>query len=92
MLQYIYCIASLIGLAILAYSKDDSEKDGWQVLLKQVVVSLVLKAQLADGQVGAGGLHVLNHLLEGLPFVAAQLLVVTDTLNLFLIHLLWAQR
>ena len=65
---------------------------GWQVLLKKEMVSLVLKAQMADGQVGASGPHVLNHLLEGLPSVAAQLLVVTDTLNLFLIHLLWAQR
>ena len=65
---------------------------GWQVLLKKEMVSLVLKAPMADGQAGASGPHVLNHLLEGLPFVAAQLLVVTDTLNLFLIHLLWAQR
>ena len=65
---------------------------GWQVLLKKEMVSLVLKAPMADGQVGASGPYVLNHLLEGLPFVAAQLLVVTDTLNLFLIHLLWAQR
>ena len=47
---------------------------------------------MADGQVGASGLHVLNRLLEGLPFVAAQLLVVPDTLHLVLLFLLWARR
>ena len=52
---------------------------------------LVLKALMADGWVGAGGLHVINQLLECLPSVGSQLLVVTNTLQLVLL-LLWARR
>ena len=50
--------------------------DGGQLPLEEEVVGLVVEAPLADGERGAGVLHLRDHLVKLLDLVLAQLPVV----------------
>lgn len=74
------------------YFRATNPTYGGQLILKQQVIGLVVESPLANNQVGAGVLDLLDHLLEGLGLVLAELLVFFDGFDVQLVLGLGARR
>merc|ERR1711971_551322 len=63
--------------------------DSGQLVLKEEMIGLVIKAPLTDGQGGPGILHLLHHRLEALFLVLPELLIVLHVGDVQLVLGLW---